>query len=245
MQVKIGYLYPDLMNIYGDHGNVMTLVQRCRWRGIEVEVVALDLGDRIGHGDYDMFFMGGGQDREQVMVCKDLQDAKGEDIRREIEEGAAALVICGGYQLFGKFYRPFEGEELPGINVFDAHTVAGEKRCIGNVVAKSALGGGPGTIVGFENHSGKTYLGDGCTPLGTVTVGYGNNGEDKTEGAIYKGAIGTYLHGSLLPKNPGVADFLIEKALARHGGDMPLEALDDSLELAAHAAAVKRAMKTR
>src|SRR5450756_747601 len=108
MQIKIGYLYPDLMNIYGDHGNVLTLVKRCQWRGIAVEVVALNPGDRIGHGEYDIFFMGGGQDREQVMVCRDLQEAKGEDIKREIEEGAAALVICGGYQLFGNFYRPFE-----------------------------------------------------------------------------------------------------------------------------------------
>ena len=244
MQIKIAYLYPDLMNIYGDHGNVLTLVKRCQWRGIPVEVVALNTGDRIRHGDCDIFFMGGGQDREQMMVCRDLQDAKGEDIKLEIEEGAAALVICGGYQLFGKFYRPFEGEELQGISVFDAYTVAGKKRCIGNVVAKSVLGGAPGTIVGFENHSGKTYLGDGCAPLGTVSVGYGNNGEDKTEGAIYRGAIGTYLHGSLLPKNPGVADFLIEKALARHAGGLPLEALDDSLEFAAHAAAVNRAMRT-
>jgi CobQ-like glutamine amidotransferase family enzyme len=244
MQIKIGYLYPDLMNIYGDHGNVLTLMKRCQWRGIAVEVVALDPGDRIGHRDIDIFFMGGGQDREQVMVCQDLQDVKGEDIKREIEGGAAALVICGGYQLFGKFYRPFEGEELPGISVFDAYTVAGKKRCIGNVVAKSALGGKLGTVVGFENHSGKTYLGEGCAPLGTVTVGYGNNGEDKTEGAIYRGAIGTYLHGSLLPKNPAVADFLIEKALKKRGSDLPFEGLDDSLELAAHAVAVKRARRT-
>jgi CobQ-like glutamine amidotransferase family enzyme len=244
MKIRIGYLYPDLMNIYGDHGNVLTLLKRCQWRGIAVEVAVLNPGDRIVRGDYDIFFMGGGQDREQVMVCQDLQDVKGDDIKREIEEGAAALVICGGYQLFGKFYRPFEGEELPGINIFDAYTVAGKKRCIGNVVAKSALGGRTGTIVGFENHSGKTYLGDGCAPLGKVTAGYGNNGEDKTEGAVYMGAIGTYLHGSLLPKNPGVADFLIEKAIARRGGEMTLEALDDSLEGAAHAAAVKRAKKT-
>ena len=244
MRIKIGYLYPDLMNIYGDHGNVLTLVRRCEWRGIPVEVVPMNIGDHIARGEYDIFFMGGGQDREQVMVCRDLQETKGDDIKREIDEGAAALVICGGYQLFGNFNRPFEGDELPGINVFDAHTVAGKKRCIGNVVAKSALGGKTGTVVGFENHSGKTYLGDGCAPLGTVTVGYGNNGEDKTEGAVYRGAIGTYLHGSLLPKNPSVADFLIEKALQRRGSDLPLASLDDSVELAAHAAAVKRAVRT-
>ena len=242
--MRIGYLYPDLMNIYGDHGNVLTLAMRCKWRGIDAEIEPLELGDRIKPGHYDIFFMGGGQDREQVLVARDLAESKGEDIKREIEDGAAALVICGGYQLFGNFYRPFEGAELPGISVFDAHTVAGNRRCIGNVVAKSALGGKSGTVVGFENHSGKTYLGEGCVPLGTVTVGYGNNGEDGTEGAIYHGAVGTYLHGSLLPKNPGLADFLIEKGLARRGNRSPLAHLDDSLEWRAHAEAIKRAKKT-
>lgn len=244
MYVKIGYLYPDLMNIYGDRGNVTTLVNRCRWRGIDVEVVTLNIGDRVNPGELDIFFMGGGQDREQTMVCRDLMDVKGGDIKRSIEEGAAALVICGGYQLFGQYYRPFEGEDLPGISVFDAYTVAGKKRMIGNVVARSQLGGGPGTIVGFENHSGKTYPGEGCAPLGMVTVGYGNNAEDRTEGAVYLGAVGTYLHGSLLPKNPGVADFLIEKALARHGNTSPLAPLDDSLELRAHHEAIARARRT-
>lgn len=244
MNLTIGYLYPELMNIYGDHGNVTTLVKRSRWRGISVDVVELGPGDQIEPGRYDLFFMGGGQDREQTLVCRDLAEVKGEDIKREIENGAAALVICGGYQLFGRFYRPFEGEELPGINVFDAYTVAGGRRCIGNVIAKSALGGKPGTVVGFENHSGLTYLGGGCAPLGTVTVGYGNNGEDRTEGAVYRGAVGTYLHGSLLPKNPGVADFLIEKALARRGETSTLRPLDDSLELRAHREAVARARKT-
>lgn len=244
MNVRIGYLYPNLMNIYGDHGNVITLVQRCRWRGISVEVDELDVGDRVKPGMHDIFFIGGGQDREQVLVCRDLLEVKGEAIKREIEDGAAALAICGGYQLFGKFYRPFEGDELPGINVFDAHTIAGNRRFIGNVVAKSAVGGRSGTVVGFENHSGKTYLGPGCTPLGMVTVGYGNNGEDRTEGAIYQGAIGTYLHGSLLPKNPGVADFLIEIALLRRGHLNRLRPLEDSLELTAQKTAIARAKKT-
>jgi hypothetical protein len=244
MNVRIGYLYPDLMNIYGDRGNVLTLVQRCRWRGIAVEVDELGLGDPVPPGRHDIFFMGGGQDREQVMVCGDLLEVKGEAIKREIDGGAAALVICGAYQLFGRYYRPFEGEELPGIGVFDAHTVAGKKRCIGNVVAKSALGGRSGLLVGFENHSGKTFLGDGCTPLGRVTVGYGNNAEDRTEGAIFKGAVGTYLHGSLLPKNPGIADFLIEKALSRRGHLTSIRRLDDTLELKAQEAAIARARKT-
>lgn len=244
MYIHIGYLFPELMNIYGDRGNVLTLVERCRRRGISVDVDELDLGDRIKRDHYDLFFMGGGQDREQVMVCNDLHEVKGDDLRREIDEGAAALVICGGYQLFGKYYRPFEGEELPGINVFDAYTVAGRRRMIGNVVARSGLGGALGTVAGFENHSGQTFLGEECSPLGMVTVGYGNNGEDRTEGAIYRGAVGTYLHGSLLPKNPGVADFLIEKALARHGLFGPLRPIDDSLEWRAHREAISRAKKT-
>ncbi len=244
MNVRIGYLYRDLMNIYGDDGNVLTLVHRCRWRGIAVEVDELGLGDPVSPGRHDIFFMGGGQDREQLLVCRDLADVKGEAIKREIEDGAAALVICGGFQLFGRFYRPFHGDELPGIGVFDAHTVAGKKRFIGNVVAKSALGGGSGVVVGFENHSGKTYLGEGCTPLGMVTVGYGNNGEDRTEGAVHLGAVGTYLHGSLLPKNPGVADFLIERALSRRGHLLPLRRLDDTIELSAREAAIERARRT-
>lgn len=232
------------MNIYGDRGNVIALVQRCKWRGLPVEVDEIGVGDRLVGGRTDIFFMGGGQDREQEIVYRDLLEVKGEAIRDEIENGAAALVICGAYQLFGKFYRPHEGPQLDGICIFDAWTTAGEKRSIGNVVATSALGGRSGTVVGFENHSGKTYLGDGCVPLGLVTVGHGNNGEDGTEGAIHKGAIGTYLHGSLLPKNPGVADFLIEKSLSRRSKRVRLDPLDDSLETRAHEAAVARARKT-
>ena len=243
MEITIGWLYPELMNIYGDRGNIITLVNRCRWRGISVTVEELNPGDRIRAGRCDMFFMGGGQDREQVLVCHDLLEVKGEALKREIEEGAAALVICGGYQLFGRFYRPLEGDELQGIGVFDAWTLAGDKRCIGNVVVTSDLGGKYKTVVGFENHSGKTYLGESCSPLGRVTVGYGNNAEDGTEGAVYKGVIGTYLHGSLLPKNPGIADFLIEKGLSRRFRHPRLEPLDDTLEWNAHADAVARAKK--
>ncbi len=245
MIVRIGWLYPDLMNIYGDRGNIITLVNRCAWRGIPVEVDELAPGDRIADGRHDIFFMGGGQDREQELVYRDLLEVKGEAIKRQVENGAAALVICGGFQLFGKFYQPFEGERIEGIEVFDAHTVAGDKRFIGNVVVRSALGGPTGTIVGFENHSGRTYLGEGCTPLGMVSVGHGNNSRDRTEGAVHLGAIGTYLHGSLLPKNPGVADFLIEKGLSRRGGEVRLDPLDDTLERKAHEAAVARARKTR
>ncbi len=245
MYIRIAWLFPELMNIYGDRGNVTALVQRCAWRGIGVDVEGLGPGDEVSRGRYDLFFMGGGQDREQQLVCADLLEVKGETIKLEIEDGAAALVICGGYQLFGSYYRPFEGDELKGIGVFDAYTVAGKTRFIGNVVARSQLGGKSGSVVGFENHSGRTYLGEGVTPLGRVTVGHGNNGEDRTEGAIYKGAVGSYLHGSLLPKNPALADFLIEKALRRKFTSAPeLGRLDDTLEWAAHAAAAARAKKS-
>ncbi len=244
MKLVICHLYPDLMNIYGDRGNVIALAKRCLWRGIDVEVKSLGLGDKVEPGAYDIFFMGGGQDKEQVMVSHDLYETKGETIRREIEQGACALVICGGYQLFGNFYRPAEGEELPGIGVFDAYTIAGSKRFIGNVFVETCLDGRKTTVVGFENHSGKTYLGKNERPLGEIIVGYGNNGEDKTEGAVHLGAIGTYLHGSLLPKNPELADFLIRKALKRTYPGRDIEALDDSVENLAHKHAIKRAKKT-
>lgn len=241
MRIVIGHLYPELMNIYGDRGNIITLTRRCEWRRISVELVPLSLGDRIEVGRFDLFFMGGGQDREQLIVAGDLRKVKGEALRTEFEEGAAALVICGGYQLFGKFYRPFDGEALTGIEVFDAWTVAGDKRFIGNVVVESSVPDAPGTIVGFENHSGKTFLGPGCSPLGKVNIGRGNNSEDGTEGAIYKSVVGTYLHGSLLPKNPRLADFLISRALRRRYGEVDLPPLNDALELEAHRKAVKRA----
>ncbi len=245
MKVRIGWLYPDLLNIYGDRGNVITLVNRCAWRGIPVEVEELEIGDPVNDGRHDIFFMGGGQDRELELVHRDLLESKGEQIKRQIENGAAALVICGGYQLFGKQYRRNGDDVLAGIGVFDAFTITGDRRLVGNVVAKSALGGPSGTVVGFENHSGKTYLGEGCAPLGMVTVGHGNNAEDRTEGAVYLGAVGTYLHGSLLPKNPSVADFLIEKGLSRHGGPVRLDRLDDTVEMRAHDAAVTRSRKAR
>ena len=245
MFLRICWLYPELMNIYGDRGNVMALVERSRRRGIDIEVEAVNPDERIERGRYDIFFMGGGQDREQILVAKDLYGKKGEVIREEIEDGASALVICGGYQLFGKFYRPFDGKEIPGIGVFDAFTIAGKKRMIGNVVMRSQLGGTSGLLVGFENHSGKTYISENLSPLGMVTIGNGNNGEDRTEGAVYKGAVGTYLHGSLLPKNTSVADFLIENALTRRGNHPRFSQIEDTIEENARAQAIARAKKAR
>lgn len=239
--LRICHLYPELMNIYGDRGNIITLVQRCRWRGLGVEVAEVSIGEPIDPARHDLYFMGGGQDREQILVCEDLHEGKREQVHAAVEEGACFLTICGGYQLFGKYFRTYTGEELPGIEVFDAWTVGGEVRFIGNVVAEwEDAAGRARTLVGFENHSGRTYLGPGAAPLARVEVGYGNNGEDGREGCRVRNAIGTYLHGSLLPKNPRLADELIRLALSRRYGDVELVPLGDGLEERAHAAALKR-----
>jgi len=238
--LRIGWLYPTKLNIYGDRGNVIVLSQRAVWRGIGVEVVEIDVGDPIPSG-IDLFFIGGGQDQEQITVSRDLAGAKGEALRRAIDAGAAALAVCGGYQLFGHVYRPHDAAPLPGIGVFDAESEAGSERFIGNVVAESQWG----TLVGFENHSGLTWLGPGAEPMGRVVVGRGNNGQDGTEGARYRNALGCYLHGSILPKNPALADWLIGKGLEFRGQNPELALLDDALETAAHRSAAGRARSER
>ncbi|MFN3337120.1 MAG: type 1 glutamine amidotransferase [Thermomicrobium sp.] len=240
MRLTICWLYARTMNIYGDRGNILALVERCRRRGIETEVVEIGVGEPLEPGRCDLFFWGGGQDREQIAAAEDLQSMKGEVLREEIERGVPLLAICGGYQLLGRFYRPQEGAELPGLGVFDAWTVAGSRRMIGNVVVDSP---DFGELVGFENHSGRTFLGPAARPLGTVRVGHGNNGKDRTEGCRYRNAIGTYLHGPVLPKNPQLADYLIACALALHGWGDRLEPLDDALAWAAHEEAVERARR--
>ncbi|HEV2529354.1 MAG TPA: glutamine amidotransferase [Thermomicrobiales bacterium] len=234
--LTIAWLYGREMNIYGDRGNVAALEQRSRWRGITVTTVLSGLGDPMP--DADLYFWGGGQDQEQVNVAHDLQGTKGDALRAAVEDGAALLAVCGGYQLLGHGYHPHDGEVLPGISLFDATTVAGPERFIGNIVIDSPIG----ELVGFENHSGLTTLGPGCQPLGRVRAGRGNNGRDGTEGAMYRNAIGCYMHGSLLPKNPVLADWLIERALNRRHGSVTLPPLDDTFEIAAHQNAVGRAL---
>ena len=241
MDLHIAFLYPDLMNIYGDRGNIIALQRRAEWRGIRVEVHALSLGDPLDITRDDFYFFGGGQDRQQIAVSQDLQARKGAQLKEAVEGGAVVLSICGGYQLLGHFYRPHDAPDLPGIGLFDLHTVAGSRRFIGNVVVETDFAG---TLVGFENHSGLTYLGPGCRPLGRSVVGFGNNGQDGMEGARYKTAYGCYLHGSLLPKNPGLADYLLTQALARRHGPVTLAPLADDLEQAAFANAVARARAT-
>jgi lipid II isoglutaminyl synthase (glutamine-hydrolysing) len=240
MHLTIGWLYPTKMNIYGDRGNVIALAQRARWRGIPAEVKEIGIGDEIP-SDIDVFFFGGGQDQEQIAVSNDLQGAKGERLKAAIEAGVAALSVCGGYQLLGHEYRPHDGEPLPGIGLFDLTTVAGSERFIGNVVVESQWG----ELVGFENHSGLTHLGPNTQPMGKVRIGRGNNGRDGTEGALYKHAVGCYLHGSLLPKNPALTDWLIATGIGRDRGPVELPPLLNDLETVAHSSAVARAVKTR
>lgn len=242
MKLTIGYLYGDLMNIYGDTGNIITLKKRAEWRGIAVKVRNISVGDQLDtfhvSSKPDLYFFGGGQDQQQEIVARDLgESGKGKAIKAEVERGVPLLSVCGGYQLLGNYYKPHKGPKLPGISLFPAYTVASFDRMIGNIVIESQFG----KLVGFENHSGKTYLKKGASPFGMVTRGYGNNGADKTEGCMYKNAIGCYMHGSLLPKNPKLADWLLKKALeVKYGKKVDLKPLDDSLELQAHQNAIQR-----
>jgi CobQ-like glutamine amidotransferase family enzyme len=239
--IRLVHLYPDLMSVYGDRGNVLTLVRRAEWRGIPITVRGVSVGDTLEEADADLIFFGGGQDREQAVVSTDFLRYNGQSVRAAVEAGAALLSVCGGYQLLGKSYTTVDGQQLPGAGLFDVRSVPGPRRHIGNVLIAIQLDGQPRTLVGFENHSGRTYLGRGVRPLGHVIVGAGNNGEDATEGAVHLGAIGCYLHGSLLPKNPWLADRLLAHALSyRLGQPVHLEPLDDRLEEEAHHAAAAR-----
>lgn len=237
LSISIAHLYPKLLNLYGDMGNVITLIKRCQWRGIQVEFEQIDIGDKIK--DHDLYFIGGGQDKQQEEVAQELFSNK-EFLISQRDNGAVFLGICGGYQLFGHYYQPHDKDRLPGISLLDAYTVAGSKRFIGNVTVKSDFLI-PDTLVGFENHSGLTYLQGDTKPLGIVATGNGNNGKDGFEGARYKNVFGTYLHGSLLPKNPHFADFLIELALEkRYGEKIKLSPLDDQLEWDAHNSVINK-----
>lgn len=238
LKISIAHLYPKLLNLYGDLGNIITLIKRCEWRGIEVELDEIGIGDEIK--EHDLYFIGGGQDKQQEEVAVELYKHK-DFLHSERDKGAVFLGICGGYQLFGHYYQPFDGEKLIGISLVDAYTVAGKKRFIGNVTVETDFLT-PSSLVGFENHSGLTYVQGDTKPLGIVVVGNGNNGEDKTAGGRYKNVFGTYLHGSLLPKNPHFADYLIELALEkRYGKKIKLSKLDDALELKTHFSLVGKA----
>ncbi len=251
--LNLGYFYPELLNLYGDQGNIFCLKKRCEWRDISVTVNDYPLGaalpDRSAKSYPDLIFMGGGPDKSQLAVAANLSRI-GHWLSDFVDLGGVGLFICGAYQLLGQYYQDADGGRLDGLGLFDLYTRhfgKDKKRCIGNVVVETDFLRDPtlnirgkNTLVGFENHGGRTYLGPTAKPLGLVRHGFGNNGTDKTEGVIYKNAFGTYLHGPLLPKNPHFADHLISLALKRkYGEDIPLKPLDDKLEWQAHAAAEK------
>ncbi len=237
-KLVIGHLYGDLMNIYGDMGNIITLQKRAQWRGYKVEVKNISMNDQLASGEVDVYFFGGGQDQAQRSVAEDLiKSGKAKVIKEDIERGVPLLSICGGYQLLGDYYQPHNEAKIIGAELFPAYTEAGNARMIGNIVIHGSLG----ELVGFENHSGQTFLKESAQPLGQVQKGFGNNGTDKTEGCIYKNAIGCYMHGSLLPKNPQLADWLLIKALdVKYGQKMKLQKLPDQLEEQAHQTAVQK-----
>jgi CobQ-like glutamine amidotransferase family enzyme len=241
MRLLVAHLYPDYLNIYADRGNIAVLERRAGWRGIGLECRAVGIGDPVPD-DADLVYVGGGQDREQALIADDLV-AKGADLVDAVARGAALLAVCGGYQLLGRSYRDRSGREIPGIGLFPHATVAGERRMIGDILLDCELDPGERrTIAGFENHAGRTYLDEGARALGRVVSGFGNNGEDGLEGCRAGRALGTYLHGPLLPRNPWLADWLLREALAHRTGDAPvLEPLEDSLELRAHDVAAGRA----
>ena len=231
LELNICHLYPDLLNVYGDIGNILILKYRSEKRGIKVNIFNISIGDVFDPEKYDIVFFGGGQDYEQSIVSTDLNDTKKFALSEYIESSKVFLSICGGYQLLGKYYTTPEGEKLPGLDIIDIYTEAGSTRFIGNTAIYNEEF--DETYVGFENHSGRTYIGS-LKPLGKVIKGYGNNGEDGYEGCIYKNTYCTYFHGSLLSKNPELADRLIKTALEKKLGDtLELVPLDDSLELKA------------
>ena len=258
MKLTIGWLYPDLMSIYGDRGNVICLTKRCQWRKIQVKVKELSIEDKASElKKCDLLFMGGAQDRQQKIAAQDLRKKKGLVMREMVENNVPGLFVCGAYQFLGHFYRPAKGKDISGLGILDLHTIhfgESKPRCVGNIVVKTKseklktkndnlkfkisnlkIGKFANYLVGFENHGGRTYLGKKVKPLGKVIKGFGNNGEDGTEGCIYKNAIGTYLHGPILPKNPHLADFLIKLALEKkYDNGIKLEPLNNDLEWRAH-----------
>lgn len=229
MELTIGHLYPDLLNLYGDQGNIITLQSRLQRRGITANVQTFELADEIDFSQLDIVFIGGGSDREQQLVCNRLCEQK-QAIREFVEQNGVLLAVCGGYQLLGNYYR-LKNELIRGLGVLDIRTEQEDGRLIGNVVLQSDYIAH--TIVGFENHGGRTDIGS-HTPLGTVLHGHGNDGKSGAEGVVYKNVIGTYLHGPLLPKNPALADRILQNALDKKYGAASLPPLDDALEQQAH-----------
>ncbi len=239
MKITIGHLYPDLLNLYGDRGNIQCLMKRCQWRGIEAQTIPFELDDKIDFSKLDIVLLGGGSDREQMLVCKKLREIRGA-FREYVESDGVVIAICGGYQLLGNYYHTDQGI-IEGLELVDMYTEQGEGRLISNIVLKSDLFEMP--VVGFENHGGRTMIKDN-RPLGKVLYGSGNDGKSGYEGIVYKNVIGTYLHGPLLPKNPQLADWLIQHALEKkYGQKTELSPLDDIQEKEANAYVYHRFVK--
>jgi len=246
-ELTICHLYPDLLNLYGDRGNILSLTKRAEWRGINVNIKNVTMGEDFIPEEYDIIFLGGGQDYEQQIIQNDLIEQKGTEIKNAINNNKVFLCICGGYQLLGNYYKTWDGKEIEFLGALDLWTVGHQDRKIGNIVFQCDFlknETSDGFVVGFENHSGRTYLGDSVTPLGKVIYGNGNNGEDGYEGAVYKNVICSYSHGSLLPKNPTLSDYIISKALSQKYDDFQsLEPLEDRFELEAQRSVINRFVK--
>ena len=234
MELKICHMYPDVLNLYGDRGNVMCMVKRLQWRGINAKVTRLPIGSSASLANFDLVFIGGGQDFEQQVLLEDLHRGKDREILSAVRDGLPFLTICGGYQMMGNYYETYDGVRCDFIGAVDLYTVGSQKRMIGNYKFQCGAESGGSVVVGFENHSGQTFLGEGVQPLGQVLAGFGNNGEDGTEGVRYLNVFGTYSHGPLLPKNPAICDHILLTALQRKYGTAELMPLDDAAELAAH-----------
>ncbi len=240
----IAHMYPNLMNLYGDRGNLLCLQKRLGWYGHQGEIAPVNLNDQLDFKQIDMLFMGGGSDREQGLAYNDLL-LKADKLMQEIENGLPVLCICGAYQLLGKYYKSYDGTTMNGLGFFDLHTEGKKERLIGNILLSSEIDGQKITVAGFENHGGRTYLNDNnLQPFGTVIKGHGNNGEDGSEGLKFRNLIGTYLHGPLLPKNPVIADFFIRAMAYRQGIELD-RVLDNSIEDFAHEQVQKKILANR
>ena len=240
MELNICHLYPDVLNLYGDRGNIACMKKRLEWRGIGCTVSELPLGAKDDLSGYDLFFIGGGQDFEQTVLLADLRAGRAENIRSAAEDGKPFLCICGGYQLLGRGYRTADGQWCDYTGILDFTTEGSYDRMIGNYAYRLHTESGGGIVIGFENHGGRTRLSPALTPLGTVLCGHGNNGEDKTEGVRYKNIFGTYSHGPLLPKNPAFCDEILRTALGYKYGTADLSPLDDNAEEAARQVMLSR-----
>ena len=240
MDLKICHLYPEVLNLYGDRGNIRCLENRLKWRGIDCTVTGVGIGSGESLKDYDLFFIGGGQDFEQEVLLEDLKRGMGNEIRSAAEDGKTFLCICGGYQMMGHYYQTHDGVKCEFLGIVDFYTEGSKTRMIGNYAFRLGEESGASTVVGFENHSGKTWLGSGVKPLGTVIKGFGNNGEDKTEGVRFRNIFGSYSHGPILPKNPERCDFILKTALERKYGSAELLPLSDGFETLAHESVLSR-----